>query len=30
LAPITAEIVETILTKTKAPISISDFSAMRF
>ena len=30
LAPITAEIVDSILTKTKAPISISDFSAMRF
>ena len=30
LAPITAEIVESILTKTKAPISISEFSARRF
>ena len=30
LAPITAEIVDSILTKTKAPISISEFSAMRF
>jgi len=30
LAPITAEIVDSILTKSKPPISISDFSAMRF
>jgi D-amino-acid dehydrogenase len=30
LAPITAEIVDSILTKTKTPISISDFSAKRF
>ena len=30
LAPITAEIVESILTKTKTPISISEFSATRF
>ena len=30
LAPITAEIVESILTKTKSPILISDFSATRF
>ncbi len=30
LAPITADIVESILTKTKPPISISKFSATRF
>ena len=30
LAPITAEIVESILTKTKPPILISEFSATRF
>ena len=30
LAPITAEIVESILTNTKTPISISEFSATRF
>ena len=30
LAPITAEILESILTKTKPPISISEFSATRF
>ena len=30
LAPITAEIVESILTKTKTPKSISEFSATRF
>ena len=30
LAPITAEIVESILTKTKTPISISELSATRF
>ena len=30
LSPITAEIVDSILTNTMAPISISDFSAMRF
>ena len=30
LAPVTAEIVESILTKSKPPISISEFSATRF
>jgi len=30
LAPITAEIVDSILTKTRPPISISEFSAIRF
>ena len=30
LAPITAEIVESILTKTKPPLPISEYSALRF
>ena len=30
LAPITAEIVDSIITKTKPPVPISEFSAMRF
>jgi D-amino-acid dehydrogenase len=30
LAPITAEIVESILTKTKPPLPISEYSAIRF